>query len=147
MSTLHARGTDIQSVLTGTDLLVITRLADVHVLSRRIRSAPPPVQPQPLLGVLAYTALHDRGDRLRGGVDVDVARAVALRLDRLGELDAETMIGKADGACPVDRAVEAPGESRDHRVGLARAAEELDVDALIEELVDQDSHVRPALER
>src|SRR5262249_32855349 len=110
-------------------------------------SSPPPMQPQPLLRVLAHPALDDPGDGLRGGLHVDAAVAVARRRDLLRELGTEAMVGQADDARAVDRAVEMLRQPRNDRVGLAAAPEELDLDAVKEELVDQDADVGAALER
>src|ERR1700737_1416574 len=42
-------------------------------------SPPAPVQPEPLLGMLAHPALDHRRHRLHGGPNVDAAFGVALR--------------------------------------------------------------------
>src|SRR5215211_4959223 len=110
-------------------------------------STPSPMQPQPLLGVLAHPALDDRVDRLRRRLHVDAALAVARRRNFLGKLDAKSMIGQADYARAVDRALEMARQSRHHGIGLAPPSEELDLHPVIVKLVDQDADVQPALER
>src|SRR6516165_11467431 len=63
------------------------------------RSPPAPVQPQPLVGMLAHPALDHRGNRLHGAAHVDFALRIAPRLDRLGEVDTKAMaIGQAHHA-------------------------------------------------
>src|SRR5262249_54352211 len=105
------------------------------------------MQPQPLFRVLAHPAFDGAGDHLRGRLDVDGTSAVAHRRDGLGHFQAEAMAGQADDADAMDGAFEMAGQPRNDRVGLARPAEELDVDPLVEELVDEDAHMDAAFER
>ena len=56
------------------------------------------------------------------------------------------MAGQTDRSGSVDRTLEVPGQARDHRIGLARAAEEDDIHAATVILVDQHADMHAAFE-
>ena len=71
---------------------------------------------------------------------------VAHRLYFFRQFGAKAVVGQTDDAGAVDRAIDLPQQSRQHRVGLGLAAEEGDVDAVGEILVDQHSDVLAVLQ-
>src|SRR6266852_4153461 len=103
-------------------------------------SAPSPMHPEPLIGMLPNPALDDRSDHLHRAGNVDLAVAVAGELEHIGTLQPEAAGGKANGTCSMDRAVQPAGELSERRVHLAAAPEEHHVDAAGEVLVDQHAH-------
>src|SRR5262245_59065043 len=93
---------------------------------RAAQLPPPPVQPQPLLGMLAHPALDDRGDDLHRPLLVDASPRVAWRVDGAGRLDPEAMLREADDANADDRAIVEPRQPGQERVRQALVAEEPD---------------------
>src|SRR5665213_3315682 len=85
--------------------------------------APAPVQPEPLLGILANPALDHAGNDLHGAIDVDLALGIARRFDRIGHLAAEAVARQTYHAYAMDRAVEMTGEPRQQRIGHGALAE------------------------
>src|SRR5579862_7780357 len=83
--------------------------------------APAPVQPEPLLGMLADPAFDHAGDDLHRAGNVDFAVGTARRLDLLGQLATETVTGQTDDAGAVYRAIEVAGEPRQQRIGHGAA--------------------------
>src|SRR5262245_38945948 len=68
--------------------------------------SPPPVQPQPLLRVLAHPALDDARDQLHRALNVDLAFRVAWQVERVGELAPETIaVREPYGADAAHRAI------------------------------------------
>ncbi len=114
---------------------------------RAVLAPPPAMQPQPLLGVLPHPPLDHSGDRLHRAHDVDPSLGITRCLDSLGQLEAKAVIGQANGASAVDRAIEPSRQPRQRGVGLAAAAEKLDVDPHGEVLIDQHPDMDTALER
>src|SRR5215813_5990315 len=59
------------------------------VSARWVDSSPPPVQPQPLLRVLAHPALDHAGDQLHSALEIHFALGVTWQVERLGHLALE----------------------------------------------------------
>src|SRR4029077_6683413 len=94
---------------------------------RRVAPLPPaPMQPQPLLGVLAHPALDDRGDDLHRRLLVDAPLGVSRRVDGAGGLDPEAMLREPHDAYADDRALVEPRQPRQQGIRQAFAAEERD---------------------
>ncbi len=95
------------------------------------------MEPEILSGMLAHPAFDDRVDHLRCRSDIDLAVGAARQLVRAEPLDAEAMVRQADHPHPDNRAIEPPGETSHGRIGLAAPAEERDIDAAGEVLINQ----------
>src|SRR5262249_38981493 len=110
-------------------------------------SSPAPVHPQPLLGVFTHPSFDHRRDRLHRAFDVDFAGGVARGLDGFGEINAKAMVvGQADDAGAMNRALDMAREAGDERIGLAAGAEEGHVYAVDVMLVDEHGDVAAGFE-
>src|SRR5690242_9307344 len=109
--------------------------------------SPAPMQPEPLLRMLPNPAFDDSGDRLGCALNVDLAAGVADGGNFLGQLDTEAMVRKADDVHPVDRAFDLAEQPGQHRIGFGLAAEEGDLDAIGQVLVDQHADMLAVAER
>src|SRR5262249_41915985 len=122
------------------------RLAPGRPPRRAAQLPPAPVQPQPLLGVLAHPALDDRGDDLHRRLLVDAPLGVTRRIDRAGRRDPEAVLREADDAYADDRAIVEPRQPGQKRVRQTFAPEERDRRARPRVLVDQHADVAAVLE-
>jgi hypothetical protein len=61
-----------------------------------------------MLGILTHPAFDHGIDELRGGEDVDATVGAAYWLDRVGELDAESIVGQPNYAATADRVFKLP---------------------------------------
>src|SRR5258708_22187054 len=105
-------------------------------------SAPAPVHPQPLLGMFAHPSFDHGRDRLHCALEVDLPVSVARWLDGFGEINAKAMVvGQADDAGAMNRALDMAREAGDERIGFAAAAEEGHVDAIDVMMVDEHGDV------
>src|SRR5690349_8765699 len=103
------------------------------------------MHPEPLVGMLSDPAFHDRRDRLHCARDIDTAVGVAPRLYGWGEVDTKTMrVGQPYHPRAMYGTFDVAREAGNERVGLARAPEECDVDAVYVVLVDQHGDVTAA---
>src|SRR5690606_38187786 len=93
--------------------------------------SPSPVQPEPLLGVLADPTLDDRHDLLRGRGNVDLAGCIAFGRDLVGQFGAEAAARQAHDTHAVDRAIDIAADAGEQLVGACLAAEESDLDAAV----------------
>src|ERR1700742_4129517 len=98
--------------------------------------SPAAMQPEPLLRIFANPAFDHIGDRLRCTLNVDLALGIAHRRDLLGQLAPESMVRQANDADAVDRTLDLAEQAGQHRVGFGLAAEEGDVDAVGQVLID-----------
>src|SRR4029077_12543913 len=105
------------------------------------------MQPQPLLRMFAHPPFDHIGDRLRRGLDVDLAVGAAHWRDLVGQLGPEVIaVWQAYRARAADWGAGEPRELRDQRVSPGPAAEENHVDTLRGVLVDQHGDVLAAFE-
>src|SRR5262245_59878584 len=97
--------------------------------------------------MFAHPSFDHRRDRLHRAFDVDFVGGVARWLDSFGEINAKTMvIGQANDAGAMNRALDVAREAGDERIGLAAAAEEGHVYAIDVMLVDEHGGVAAAFE-
>src|ERR1043166_1795343 len=108
---------------------------------------PAAMQPEPLLRIFANPAFDHRGDRLRCTLNVDPALGIAHRGNLLGQLGPESMVGQAYDAHAMDRTFDLAEQAGQHRVGFGLAAEEGDLDATCQILVDQHADMLAFLQR
>src|SRR5258708_20575376 len=86
-------------------------------------SAPGAVPPQPLLGMFAHPSFDHGRDRLHCALEVDLPISVARWLDGFGEINAKAMVvGQADDAGAMNRALDMAREAGDERICFASAA-------------------------
>ena len=97
--------------------------------------------------MFADPAGDDVVDRLRRGVHIHHAARVAGQGDGLGQFQPEAVAGQADGAGAMHRAIEAPGEPCQQRVGRRGAAQETHLRPAPEALVHQHAEMQPGIQR
>src|SRR5438046_8952444 len=97
--------------------------------------------------MLADPAFDDEGDRLHGGMHIDLAAGIARSVESVRQFEPEALIGKADRASAMDRKLEHAGETRHQRADLAAAPEEDTVAAVIDMLVAEDPQAPAASQR
>src|SRR5262245_53882394 len=139
------RGTEARSGLVRPPAPA-ARMASGRPPGRAAQLPPAPMQPQPLLGVLAYPALDDRSDDLHRRLLVDAPLGVARRVDGACRRDPEAVLGEPHDAHADDRALVEPRQPRQQRVRQTFVPEERDRRALPVVLVDQHADVTPVLE-
>ena len=85
------------------------------------------MEPQPLFRVFAHPTLDHPGYQLHGRGDVDLAIGIPRQLQRFGDLKPQTAVGQADSARTVNGTIIFARQPSQHRIGLARPAEEEDI--------------------
>src|SRR5215472_13352292 len=100
-----ARGLPSRGVALVRPLAPAAHLTPGRPPGRAAQRPPAPMQPQPLIGVLAHPALDDRGDDLHRRLLVDAPLDVARRVDWASRRDSEAVVGEPHGAHADDRAV------------------------------------------
>jgi hypothetical protein len=96
--------------------------------------------------VLANPSFDFQRDDLHGALHIDRAIRPARRLDRFGQFHAITAFRAANDTNAVNGAIEVPGETRYHGICQAGAPEELNLHAVLVELIDQHRNVPSLLQ-
>jgi hypothetical protein len=109
-------------------------------------SMPAPLNPEPLLGMLADPPFDHVHDHLRCRLDIDLPDGVARRWECVGKLNAELSAGKSNRATAQDGAIEPSRKPSENRTGFVRLPEEPDVHPVREVFVDDHADAAAPLE-